>query len=245
VISERPVSLLVVDDEKDSCANLQDILSELGYSVDVAYDGFTALDLIDQKPYDVALLDLKMPGMDGVELYRRIKARRAETVAIMVTAYASSDTAREVRKLGAWQILSKPVDLTRLLNFVEEASAQPLVMVVDDDRDLCDTLWDLFREHNLRVCLAHSADEADRLLNDRQQDVVLLDLKLPGAGGAEVYRMLRQSCPCSKVIIITGYRDEMKREVEQAVQEGADAVCYKPFDVGHLLATVQQLTKRE
>ena len=61
--------ILVVDDEVDTCANLSDILSDLGYTVDVAYDGPSALELVKQKAYDVALLDLKMPGMDG-----RVKA---------------------------------------------------------------------------------------------------------------------------------------------------------------------------
>ena len=79
-------SILVVDDEVDTCRNLSDILTDLGYRVDVAHDGLTALELVRQKPYDVALLDLKMPGMDGLTLYREIKKVRAGTVAIVVTA---------------------------------------------------------------------------------------------------------------------------------------------------------------
>ena len=77
--------ILVVDDEVDTCANLSDILSDLGYEVDVAYDGLGALELVNQKTYDVALLDLKMPGMNGLELYRRIKQLEAGTVAIVVS----------------------------------------------------------------------------------------------------------------------------------------------------------------
>lgn len=80
--------ILVVDDEVDICHNVADILSDLGCSVDVAHDGFAALDLVRRKPYDVALLDLKMPGMDGLTLYREIKKLRAGTVAIIVSAYA-------------------------------------------------------------------------------------------------------------------------------------------------------------
>src|SRR5688572_3969007 len=89
-----PISVLVVDDEPDSCANLSDILTDLGYDVDVAYDGPAALDLVGRKSYDLALLDLKMPGMDGLELYRRIKQTQADTVAILVTAFANETTAQ-------------------------------------------------------------------------------------------------------------------------------------------------------
>jgi two-component system, NtrC family, response regulator HydG len=72
-MTKKTPSILVVDDEVDTCRNLSDILTDLGYRVDVAHDGFTALAMVRQKPYDVALLDLKMPGMDGLTLYREIK----------------------------------------------------------------------------------------------------------------------------------------------------------------------------
>src|SRR5260370_14233734 len=103
--TDSPPRILVVDDEADTCANLSDILTELGYRVDVAFDGPSALELVKQNHYDVALLDLKMPGMDGLELYRRIKEVQSGTVAIVVTAYASSHTAQEALSAGASRIL--------------------------------------------------------------------------------------------------------------------------------------------
>jgi DNA-binding NtrC family response regulator len=238
-------SILVVDDEKDTCSNLQDILTDLGYQVDTAYDGPSALELVEKKPYDVALLDLRMPGMDGLELYRRIKKLRSGTVAIIVTAYAASDTAQAAQQAGAWQILPKPVDFPKLMNLVEEAMGQPLVMVVDDDQDLCDTLWDLFRERGFRVCLAHSAREAEERLHGREHKVVLIDMKLPEADGSEVFRVVRETSPTAKTVLITGYRSEMEQLVDKVVHEGADAVCYKPFDVEHLLTTVKDLANGE
>src|SRR5688500_2815696 len=100
----QPRSILVVDDEPDTCANLSDILTDLGFHVDVACDGESALELLRKRPYDVALLDLKMPGMDGLELYRRIKELRSGTVAMIVTAYASDTTAQAALDAGAWRI---------------------------------------------------------------------------------------------------------------------------------------------
>lgn len=66
-MSQHEPRLLIVDDEADACRNLSDILSDLGYRVDAAYDG--ALELVNKHNYDVALLDLKMPGMNGVEVF--------------------------------------------------------------------------------------------------------------------------------------------------------------------------------
>lgn len=236
-------SILVVDDEVDTCRNLSDILTDLGYSVDIAHEGLTALAMVRQKPYDVALLDLKMPGMDGLTLYREIKKLRAETVAIVVTAYAGGDTKAEALTVGAWQILSKPVDFPKLLGFVDEALGQPLVMVVDDDHDLCESLWDLLRERGYRVCLAHDENEAAEQLTGREFKVVLIDMKLPAGDGATVFHIVRHANPQARTIVITGHRSEMDHLVRRVMDEGADAVCYKPFDVPLLLSTLQQLSQ--
>ena len=242
-MTPKTPSILVVDDEVDTCRNLSDILADLGYSVDIAHEGLTALAMVRQKPYDVALLDLKMPGMDGLTLYREIKKLRAETVAIVVTAYAGGDTKAEALTVGAWQILSKPVDLPKLLGFVDEVLGQPLVMVVDDDHDLCESLWDLLRERGYRVCLAHDEMEAAEQLTGREFKVVLIDMKLPAGDGATVFHIVRHANPQARTIVITGHRSEMDQLVRRVMDEGADAVCYKPFDVPLLLSTLRQLSQ--
>ena len=237
-----PASILVVDDEDDTCRNLSDILTDLGYQVDTALDGFAALELVRKKPYDVALLDLKMPGMDGLTLYRELRKLRSSTVAIVVTAYASKATAEEALAAGAWQVLAKPVDFATLLPLVDEALGQPLVLVVDDDPDLCANLWDLLRERGYRVAIAHDEQEAARHLQEHDFTVVLIDMKLPRGDGGSVFQQVRQSNPQARTVVITGHRVEMDPIVQRVVAEGADAVCYKPFDVPRLLSTVEQLT---
>jgi two-component system, NtrC family, response regulator HydG len=235
-------SILVVDDDVDTCRNLSDILTDLGYRVDTAHDGPAALELVRRHPYDVALLDYKMPGMDGLTLYREIKRLRAGTVAIVVTAYTSGATAEAALGAGAWQVLPKPVDFPRLLGLVDEAVGQPLVLVVDDDHDLCATLWDLLRERGFRVCLAHDEREAGGHLQGSTFKAVLIDMKLPAGDGSTVFRLVRQANPQARTIMITGHRPEMDQRLQQILQEGADAVCYKPFDVPKLLDTLNRLT---
>jgi DNA-binding NtrC family response regulator len=242
-MNETEPSILVVDDDVDTCRNLSDILTDLGYQVDTAHDGPAALEMVMQKVYDIALLDLKMPGMDGLTLYREIKKLRAGTVAIVVTAYASHPTTDEALAAGAWQVLAKPIDFPKLLGLVGEALAQPLVLVVDDDPDLCATLWDLLRERGYRVCIAHDERQAAEHLEDTRFHAVLIDMRLPEGDGATVYRLVRATNPQARTIVITGHRSETEKLVENVMREGADAVCYKPFDVAKLLTTLEQLTE--
>jgi two-component system, NtrC family, response regulator HydG len=241
-MAETAPAILVVDDDADTCRNLADILGDLGYHVDTAPDGLAALALVRKNPYDVALLDFKMPGMNGLELYREVKKLRAGTVAIIVSAYTNESTKEEALGAGAWQVLAKPVDFTKLLGLVDEALGQPLVMVVDDDPDLCATLWDVLHERGYRVAVAHNAGEATEQLRSGPYRVVLIDMRLPGGDGTEVFRAVRAADPDAHTVIITGYRQEMNDLVKQVLGEGADAVCYKPFDVDTLLATVEKLT---
>ncbi len=236
-------SLLVVDDEPDTCSNLSDIFGDLGYRVDVAYDGASALKLFEQRRYDVALLDLKMPGMSGLDLYRHIRRISASTVAIIVTAYAGGETAQSVLEAGAWKIVSKPVDILQLMRLVSEALDRPLILLVDDDHDLCDALWDVFQEYGFRVCLAHDGRDAAQLIQEQAFDVALIDMVLPAGSGTEVLQRIREQNPETRAILITGYRSELDKRIQEALKSGADAVCYKPFDLPQLLQTVEKLAQ--
>jgi two-component system, NtrC family, response regulator HydG len=236
-------SILVVDDEPDIRENLRDILSDLGYAVDTAADGPSALQLVREKHYDVALLDLRMPGMDGLELYRRIKEIRAGTVAMIVTAYAADDTAQAALEAGAWKIVSKPVDFSFLLELIGEALDQPVVLVIDDDVDMCESLWDILRERGYRVYLAHDSEQAAERIREQEYQVVLIDMKLPRTNGAEVFSMVRRWNPQTRTVLITGHRGDMERKVEEVMQQGANAVCFKPFNMDQLLETIQNLSR--
>ncbi len=144
----------------------RDILSDFGYAVEIAHNGYEALASINERRFDVALLDLKMPGMDGLQLYREIKKRCPSIVAIIVSAYATGETVQEAQQAGASHVLTKPVDPATLLPLIDEAVEQPLVLIVDDDSDLCESLWDLLHEKGYRIGVAHSEREATSLLGD-------------------------------------------------------------------------------
>ncbi len=240
-MSRDEPSILLVDDDVDICSNLADILGDLGYRVDAVHDGSAALELIRRNRYDIALLDYKMPGMNGATLTREIRRLRPEMVSLLVTAHAGS-VVDEARSAGAWQVLPKPVDTTRLLGLVDQALDQPLVLVVDDDRDLCANLWDLLRERGYRVGLAHGGEEAARRLLEASFQVVLIDMKLPDGDGSEVYHKVCEVNPDARTVLITGDSPGAGELIQQILAEGADAVCYKPFDVPELLDSLERLT---
>jgi CheY-like chemotaxis protein len=239
-MTDHTPSILLVDDDQDICENMADIFTDLGYEVDVAHEWRTALELVRGRQYDVALLDLKMPGMDGLTLYREIKKLQAGTAAFLVTAYAGGSTAEAAIAAGICRVLPKPVDVPRLLPLIDEAVGRPLVLVVDDDDDLCDNLWDLLHERGYRVGIAHDGRQAIERLRSSTR-VVLIDLKLPDRDGVEVSRLVREANPAARVVLITGHRAEMEPRIERLRAGGVDAICYKPFDIPRFLGILGHL----
>jgi two-component system, NtrC family, response regulator HydG len=118
-------TILVVDDDADTCRNMADLFGDLGYAIETAEGAHTALDMARQQAYDLGLLDLRMPGMDGVSLCRHLKQLQPLMVTMIVTAYGGSDLAKEAKAAGACHVLLKPVDFPQLLALVEKALVGP------------------------------------------------------------------------------------------------------------------------
>ncbi len=114
--------ILVVDDEKSIRNTLKDILENENFEVVLAEDGLEALDKLDLGPFDVILCDIKMPQMDGIELLDKIKEREPDAVVVMISGHGTIDTAVEAIKKGAFDFISKPLDLNRLLITIRNAT---------------------------------------------------------------------------------------------------------------------------
>ena len=114
-------AILVVDDDQDITANIADILEDCGYRADKAHDGASALDYVLRSKYDVALLDYKMPDMDGATLFTKLKHVQPSLVAIMITAFAGTDGVEQAMKAGTWLVLKKPVNVNELLQHIANA----------------------------------------------------------------------------------------------------------------------------
>ena len=116
--------ILIVDDELSVRQSLHEWFLEDGFAVETAEDGAEALHKMDGGPYDIILLDLKMPGMDGITVQKRIREVDKDACVIILTAYASVETAVEALKLGAFDYVTKPIDPDDLSHLVRNALRQ-------------------------------------------------------------------------------------------------------------------------
>ncbi len=114
-------NVLFVDDEIDFLSTLLKRMSKRGINVRGAGNGEEGLELLRQSSSDIVVLDVRMPGMDGIQMLREIKRQWPLTEVIMLTGHASLEVAREGMELGAFDYLMKPVDIDELLYKIEDA----------------------------------------------------------------------------------------------------------------------------
>lgn len=123
-MDQKGIGILVVDDEFSVRDSLYNWFKMEGYRVDTAENGMEALKKLQEDSWDIVLLDIKMPGMDGMEVQRHIKRIDSSIIVIIITAYATVDTAVEAMKEGAFDYISKPIDPDKLSILVRNAVNQ-------------------------------------------------------------------------------------------------------------------------
>lgn len=137
----KKISILIVDDEESVRDSLYNWFVEDGYKVECAENAKKALNILQSENYDIVLADIKMPGMDGLEMLKRIKSLRKDSIVIVMTAFATVDTAVQALKDGAFDYVTKPFDPDDLSHLIRNASRQ--ITLVEENEILKDRVVSL------------------------------------------------------------------------------------------------------
>lgn len=132
-MNKNPKNILIVDDEVDNCQNLEDFLAMKGHHPRSAHNGLEAMDKIKEKMPDVVLLDIRMPGMDGIETLKEIRNINEDVVVIMLTAVDNVDTALKTVKMGADDFVRKPVELPEVIYAMDSALEKKRLIIENRD----------------------------------------------------------------------------------------------------------------
>ena len=227
--------MLVVDDDPDMTRGIRRILKLKGYEVHIAGSGEEAIEQAREWQPDGILMDIKMPGIDGVEAYRHIRTDCPNAFVIFMTAFSSLvDDAREE---GAVEVLTKPLDPAATCGLIAKALVSRPVLIVDDDVDFCESLSRILRTKGCDVQTATSAEEAMVMFDKQPRSVVLLDMRLGDTNGLELLRMLKERNPTALVIQMSGY-SEMEGLMREGMELSATACFNKPLDIDSVLVTI-------
>ncbi|MBI4651232.1 response regulator [Candidatus Desantisbacteria bacterium] len=119
-ISEQKHKILIVDDNEELCENLSDIIKFKGYEVYTVYDGYKAIDAVKNNKYNMVIIDVKMPGINGVDTLKILKDIDPDLNFVMITAFANDIAIKDGLKKLEYKVMHKPIDIDKLLNMIRD-----------------------------------------------------------------------------------------------------------------------------
>jgi len=258
-MDKKKFRLLIVDDEEEFLMSSSQALGRRDFVVDMAPNGVTALEKVESNQYDAVVLDVKMPDIDGIEVFRQIHRIRPNLPVLLLTGHSSIGDAFHTSKDGIADYLSKPIDMDELAKCINRAisaaagreemaeegfpaidTGEPVrVMIVDDEAELLDSLRKIFQRRNMEVTTAVSGEVALSMLQQALVDIIVLDVKMPGMDGLEVLRRVKQQYPSIEVILLSGH-PSVEAALE-GVRLGAGEYLKKPPDIDELVNTIRRL----
>jgi DNA-binding NtrC family response regulator len=209
------IDLLLVDDDDDLRADIASFLETRGYRVIACRNGEDALAQADRRAFDVAIVDVAMPGMSGMELLEKLKARGSECEVVMLTGEGTIETAVEAMKLGAREFLSKPISLRELDRLVRKAYESAQIQ----------------RENQQLKAVIKQQQRTPNIIGESE-------------AMQEVYRLIERTAPSNKPILIEGDSGTGKELVARALHEASPLVD-KPFVVINCAALPETLLESE
>lgn len=236
----HPARVLVVDDEPNMRKSLADILQDEGYEVATAGDGCAAVELCAQTPFDVVLMDVRMPGLDGVEAFRQIRQHCAGTRVILMSAYGVDDLRAVALDEGAIAFLEKPLDLDKLIRLINRATDHA-VLLVEVDPGTSGEVSHRLHKHGYHVTVAANPQEALAIVEQIRFGIILIDVDLPAMNGRDLYLAIRQLTPAAVAVMIAGAGEQDEQLARDAVRQTAYTFVRKPLDLDHLLALLERI----
>jgi DNA-binding NtrC family response regulator len=187
-MGKASLRLAIIEDEKISGLRLQEHLAESGYPVDLFFEGNSFINAFLASPHDLVITDLKLPGLSGMDILRRVKAHRSDTEVVVVTGYASIDSAIAAVRAGAFHYLTKPIRLAEFDNLISRIIEK---IKISNEAS------------SLRALMAHNAGKAGIIGTSPEME--------------QVYRLIEKVAPLDCPVIIQGESGTGKELVARAI----------------------------
>lgn len=231
--------LLLVDDNEAYLDSTKDVMEDEGYDVVTATGGKEAVQLVASQQFDVVVMDIKMPGMNGVESFIEMKKHNPDIKVIMCTAYIVEHLIRQALEQGALAVLNKPFEMGVLLKTIEnvmEGTNSGRILLADSDRKYCAKLGGILKAGGHEVEVVHDGEDAIAMARTQNFDIIMLEMNLPLISGIEVHRRIKSMQGRILASILIGYHGEMDPSIQRRLKGEEGALCLtKPLDTVQLL----------
>ena len=238
---ENKVRVLIVDDEKIVRDFFKRLLAFLGVDAFDADSGACAVEMVGKEKFDLIFIDVRMPGLNGLDTYRQIRKIDPKVTVVMMTGYAVEEVLLEAKKEGAACHIHKPFDISEIKDIITKNSAErtgtPLkILVIDDEEVVLDFFSKFLGSKNLQFKSTTDSHEALELVKKEKFDLIFLDLVLKDSNGTKIYQDIKNLYPQANIVLMTGYSQrfaELKGKMDIA------GCLYKPFEVDSIVKFIE------
>jgi CheY-like chemotaxis protein len=237
----QPLSILVVDDDMDNAMSLAELFEMEGHRVQAVHSGEAAIEAYKTAQFDIAFMDVMMPGKNGVESFLEIKKLKPHAKVYMMTGYSVDQLLRQAIDHGAMGVFSKPVDISKVLKVLKDISPRGIALIAEDDPDFGPMLQTFISAIGMNCALVTNGQEALDTVRRGGVSVLILDLKMPLIDGIGVYTTLRKEGRTVPTIIITGNGAAYADTLDALRDVAITGILNKPFDPVDLLSRLDKL----
>jgi DNA-binding NtrC family response regulator len=238
-------TILVVDDDRQMVKTLTAVLQLKGWSTVSAFSGEEAIQLAQAQRFKAVLMDVRMPGINGVEAFREIRQAQPLTPVILMTAYAAHELLAQAEREGALMVLPKPVPWPTLTDLLEHvATADRSILLVDDDPAFLGSLSELLAKHGTEVLKAQSLPQALEFVETKAPSIVVLDLRLHDIHPTDAVIAIKDVSPAVVLILYSGHPDTLDQTLASIPSAWVHASLTKPFAPERLFELLDALTSR-
>lgn len=240
----KKLSVLIVDDHPGMCSTLKDILESEEHKVVTASSGKAAISICKNQRFDVILMDIRMPDLNGVETYLRIKNYTEGTRVFMMSAYSVDKLKEEALNEGAIAFLQKPLDIEKTLKLIQQSENPPVLIVMENQQER-ERIATQLSGRNYRAYSAGTAEEAVSLANQIRFNLIIIETNLTGKSGLELFVELKKILPSSATIMLSETDKISLGQAKEAVRLNAYTYLENPLDMDKLLTTLEELKRKQ
>ena len=235
----RALDILVVDDDHDLASGIADMLEAEGHHAALAGSAEAALEVARERPFDMIFLDIKLPGMNGIDALRELRKTQGRARVVLMTGYRIDNLLAVAVKTGGLAVLTRPATAPRVLEHLRDVGPGGIVLLLAEDGSLGARLEESLTGQGLKARLARTGEAAAENAVIAGLDVLILDLQRPISRILEVYLALQDLGPPVTVVMIASPLENGKPIVNPLRSISVTGCLFKPFDPADLLQAVR------
>ena len=235
------LNILVVEDDSDFAHGLAEVLETGGHQVVLTYSGEEAMDRFEEADFDLVFLDIKLPGISGLESFFDMRRRKPGARVFMMTGYRMEQLLEQAVEDGKVGIVYKPARMEEVIAALEHVVPNGIVLAAHDDPDAAQFIRRSLLANGYEAVIVRSGTEGFEETNSDQVDVLIIDLRSTILNAVELYLELKMRGTVVPTIIVTGHAKQDVEMIDILKSLSVSGCLFKPFDPGALLRELGNL----